>query len=277
VYRVDMVATLNEAARKAGVIVDYHLKVDTGMGRLGVPYWELEKFLEEIKRFNHVYLDGVLTHFASADDTAQDDFTAEQVRRFDSSVRSVAVAGFKPTYFHLSNSAGTQSHPEAWGNLVRTGGLIYGLWQDTTAPVATPLDLRPVMSLHSRITLLKDVPAGQSLGYGCTFQTSRQSIIATLPVGYDDGYRRDLSNNAKVIVLSPAGPQYADVVGRVSMDIVLLDVTDVKGVSLGNQVTMLGERDGLSITAADLAARVGTISYEITCNISGRVPRIYCQ
>jgi alanine racemase len=276
-YRVEMVAALDEAARQAGVVVDYHLKIDTGMGRLGVPYWELQSFLDQIKRFNHVYLDGLLTHFASIDDPNQDDFTKEQTRRFDSAVRTVATAGFKPNYFHMSNSAGTYTHPEAWGNLVRTGGLIYGLWRDTTSPGEELLDLKPVLSLHSRITHLKEVPIGQHLGYGCTFTTTRPSKIATLPVGYDDGYRRDLSNNAQVMVLSAAGALLADVVGRISMDRIMVDVTDVVGVTLGNEVILLGERDGISITAEDLAARINTISYEITCNISGRVPRIYQQ
>ena len=157
VYRIDMIESLNEAAKEAGVVADYHLKVDTGMGRLGVPHWELPAFLEQMKRFNHVYLDGLLTHFASADDPTQNDLTAEQIRLFDSSVRAAAIAGFKPTYFHLSNSAGTYCHPEARGNLVRTGGLVYGLWGDTVAPTIN-IDLKPVMSLHSRITLLKTVP-----------------------------------------------------------------------------------------------------------------------
>ena len=155
--------------------------------------------------------------------------------------------------------------------MVRPGGALYGFTRDVfPANMAVP-ELKAVMSVHSRIALLKSVPAGEKLGYGCTFETSRESLIATIPIGYDDGYRRALSNRGRVIVRG----KWAPVVGRVSMDLTLVDVTEIAGVAEGDQVTMLGRQGDLEITAEELGQLAGTISYEITCGISNRVPRIY--
>ena len=155
--------------------------------------------------------------------------------------------------------------------MVRPGGALYGFTRDVLpSNIETPA-LRPVMSLHSRVMLLKNVPRGEYLGYGCTFQTQRDSLIATIPIGYDDGYRRALSNKARVIVRG----KFAPVVGRVSMDLTLVDVTEAPKVSLDDHVTLLGQDGESSITAEDLGELAGTISYEITCGISNRVPRIY--
>ena len=155
--------------------------------------------------------------------------------------------------------------------MVRPGGVLYGFSRDVLPPKFATLTLRPVMSLRSRIMLLKTVGKGEKLGYGCSFETSRDSLIATIPIGYDDGYPRTLSNRGRVIVSG----KFAPVVGRVSMDLILVDVTDVPGVSLDEQITLLGQDGELSISAEDLAELAGTISYEISCGISSRVPRIY--
>jgi alanine racemase len=152
--------------------------------------------------------------------------------------------------------------------------VLYGLWRDVLPPSVANPPLLPVLSLHSRITLLKWVPLGETIGYGCTFEASRRSLIATLPVGYHDGYMRGLSNRAHVIVRG----MYAPVVGRVSMDLTLIDVTDVSGVEVDDQVTLLGwdrQNPQLKIAAEDLARIAGTLSYEVTCGISERVPKVY--
>jgi alanine racemase len=155
--------------------------------------------------------------------------------------------------------------------MVRPGGTLYGFVRDVLPENVAAPPLRPVMSLYSRIMLLKEVGKGKKLGYGGTFETKRDSLIATLPIGYDDGYRRRFSNLGRVIVCG----QFAPVVGRVSMDLTLVDVTDVRGVSLNDQVTLLGREGSASVSAEDLAEVIGTISYEITCGISDRVPRRY--
>ena len=155
--------------------------------------------------------------------------------------------------------------------MVRLGGILFGLGGDILpAGIAKP-DLQPVMSLHSKIAQLKKVPAGETLGYGRTFTTTRDSLIASIPIGYDDGYRRALSNRGRVIVRG----QFAPVVGRVSMDLTLIDVTDVPEVALDDQVTLLGSEGDLSISAEEVGKLSETISYEITCGISSRVPRVY--
>ena len=157
--------------------------------------------------------------------------------------------------------------------MVRPGGSLYGFVRDVfPANVVRPA-LKPVMSVHSRIVLLKSVGPGEKLGYGCTFETKRESLIGTIPIGYDDGYRRSFSNRGKMIVRG----HFAPVVGRVSMDMTLIDVTDVPNVTSDDYVTLLGSEGEVAITAEDLGELAGTISYEITCGISNRVPRIYLE
>lgn len=272
VFRHDMIQAIDSAAASAGVIADVHLKVDTGMGRLGVRFDQLGEFIEPLKNFKNVRVDGLMTHFAAADDLACQPLTLDQIRRFNDSVDLLREHGYRPTYLHLANSAGIYGHRESWGNMVRPGGVLYGLWRDVLPLSVGEPGLLPVMSMHSTISLLKWVPEGETIGYGCTFEASRKTLIATLSVGYHDGYMRGLSNRSNVIVRGT----YAPVVGRVSMDLTLIDVTNVPGVEVGDHVTLLGsDNSGHSITAEDLARIAGTFSYEVTCGVSSRVPRIY--
>ena len=274
VYRRDMFEVLNHAAADAGTIADVHVKVDTGMGRLGVRADQIAEFVAMLGQFPNVRVDGLMTHLAAADDAACEPLTVDQIRRFDEAVAAFREHGYRPTHLHLANSAGVYSHREAWGNMVRPGGVLYGLWRDVLPETVGDPHLRPVMSLHARIMLLKWVPRGETIGYGCTFEASRRSLIATVPIGYHDGYMRGLSNRAHVIVRGV----YAPIAGRVSMDLTLIDVTDVPGVELQDQVTLLGwdrRHAELLIKAEDLARIAGTLSYEVTCGVSDRVPRTY--
>ena len=274
VYRLEMIETLNQASANAGVVTEMHVKVDTGMGRLGVRFDQLSEFVGALDRFRNVRIDGIMTHLAAADDAACRPLTHDQIQRFEDAVVVFRDHGYRPTHLHLANSAGVYGHREAWGNLVRPGGVLYGLWRDVLPVTIREPRLLPVMSLHSRISLLKWVPPGETIGYGCTFEASRRSLIATLPVGYHDGYMRGLSNRAHVIVRG----MYAPVVGRVSMDLTLIDVTDVSGVEVDDQVTLLGwnrQHPKLQITAEDLARIAGTLSYEVTCGVAERVPKVY--
>lgn len=274
VYRLDMIEALNRAAANAGVVVDAHLKVDTGMGRLGIRFDNLSEFVTALEPFRNVRIDGLMSHLAAADDTACQPLTRDQIQRFEEAVELFRDLGYRPTHLHLANSAGVFGHRESWGNMVRPGGVLYGLWRDVLPVTVSDAELLPVMSLHSRISMLKWVPAGETIGYGCTFEASRRSLIATLPIGYHDGYMRGLSNRAHVIVRGI----YVPVVGRVSMDLTLIDVTNVPDVEIDDQVTLLGwnnQNRGLKITAEDLARISGTLSYEVTCGVSERVPRVY--
>jgi alanine racemase len=272
VYRVDMIEAMDAAASAANLVADVHVKIDTGMGRLGVRYDAVREFVDSISRFKHIRIDGLMTHFAAADDPSLDHFTAEQLARFREAVKTFRERGYNPTYQDMANSAATFAHPEAWGNMVRPGGVLYGLWRDVLAPANDrPRLLRPVMAVRSQITLLKQVHRGESLGYGCTFEAPREMLVATLPIGYNDGYVRGLSNRGRVIVRG----HYAPVVGRISMDLTIIDVTDIPDVAPGDCVTLLGMDGELSVPAEEIAKTAGTLSYEITCGISKRVPRLF--
>ena len=271
VYRRDMIESFDRVAREHGVVARVHLKIDTGMGRLGVRFDALPEFCDALKRCENIHLYGLMTHLAAADDPNREDFTKTQLDRFAQAASVLRERGFTPTYFHGANSAAAFAFPESRGNMVRPGATLYGFVRDVLPANIPAPPLQPVMSVRSRIMLLKQVDKGEKLGYDCTFETTRESLIATLPIGYDDGYPRALSNRGRVIVRG----KFAPVVGRVSMDLTLIDVTDVAGVSLNDQVTLLGREGKLAITAEDIAELAGTISYEIACGISSRVPRVY--
>jgi alanine racemase len=271
VYRLDMIEAFDRAARERNIVADVHLKVDTGMGRLGVRFDEIADFAGALQRFENIRVAGVMTHFAAADEPSCGPLTQDQIRRFERARAVLGEYGVKPTYNHLANSAAVFGQPAARGNMVRPGGVLYGLWRDILAPADRDVNLRPVMSLHSRITLLKWVSPGETLGYGCTFEASRKTLVATIPIGYDDGYMRALSNRGHAIIRGV----YATVIGRISMDLTLIDVTNVPDVELDDEVMLMGEQAGLSITAEELGKTAGTLSYEVTCGISDRVPRVY--
>ena len=272
IYRLDMLASLNQAAIADGVTADVHIKIDTGMGRLGVRFDQVKQIAAQLSEFQNLRLDGLMTHLAAADDHSCEPLTHSQVQRFNSAASVFNEHGFNPEHLHLSNSAGTFDHSEARGTMVRPGGVLYGMWRDVLDQTHKhELKFQPVMSVRSSICLLKWVPAGETIGYGCTFEVSRPTLVATLPLGYHDGYMRGLSNRGRVIVRGA----YASVIGRVSMDLTLIDVTNIPGVTVGDVVTLLGNDGGLSVTAEDLARIAGTLSYELTCGISERVPRVY--
>jgi len=271
VYRLDMAEAIDRAARDAGVVADVHVKVDTGMGRLGVRYDEAAEFADALRRFKNVRVDGLMTHFAAADDPALREFTDTQRGRYLAAVETFRGRGHSLTYEDMANSAATYSLPETRRNMVRAGAILYGMWRDVLLPTPGPPPLRPVMTLCSHICLLKRVPAGETLGYSCSYRVERETLVATLPVGYKDGFQRGLSNCGRVIVRGC----YAPVVGRVSMDLTLVDVTDVPGVALNDRVTLIGQDGPLAVSAEEFALRAGTISYDVLCAVSERVPRVY--
>ena len=272
IFRIESAEALDSAAAARGITANFHLKIDTGMGRVGVLSRDISDFAEKLKQFRNLSLEGVMTHFASADDL-NDDFTERQIEEFQTAVSVLRSKGFAPKIIDMANSPGAIARPASRGNLVRLGGILYGLGGDVLpAGIEQPV-LKPVMSLHSRIAALKKVPSGTPLGYGRTFTTRNESIIATVPIGYHDGYPRSLSNAAKVIINGTLCP----VVGRISMDWTLADVTNAAKVSVMDEVLLIGESGSHSILAEDLAGIIGTISYEITCGIGSRVPRVFIR
>lgn len=269
IYQVENAELLDRAAHERGSIANIHVKIDTGMGRIGVRYDAVGEFAEHLKQFKNVRLEGLMTHFAAADDLGENEFTSLQITRFDDAVKAFEDRGFHPIYRDLANSPGAIVHPAARQTMVRLGGVLYGLGGDVLPKKADKPELKPVLSLHSRIAHIKHVPEGETLGYSRTFRTERDSVIATVPIGYDDGYPRLLSNLARAIV----GGAYVPIVGRVSMDWILLDISEIPNIDIGDEVVLIGEKDGLEIPTEELAGRIGTISYEITCGINRRVTR----
>lgn len=271
VYRLDVAEKLNSAAAGKNAVIDVHLKIDTGMNRIGIRFDAVDEFTEKFLRFRNLNVKGVMTHFAAADDLAQNDFTNLQIKRFYDAVSILEAKGFRPLYKDLANSPGAVAHENSRGNLVRLGGILYGLGEDVLPRDIPKPEMKAVMSVRTKISCIKKVPAGETLGYSRTFQTKRDSVIATIPIGYYDGYRRNLSNKSRVIIRE----RFASVVGNISMDWTIVDVTDIPGAAIDDDVTVIGRDGDLSVTAADLAEIGETISYEITCGISKRVRKIY--
>jgi alanine racemase len=242
--------------------ITIHLKLDSGMGRMGVVESELPRVIEMIRATPRLHIGGVYTHFANADD-AGDPFTEMQIANFDRMVATLRGNGIEAPLHHLANSAATLRGLVRPGDFARVGIALYG--PETIATATGTIE--PVIRWRTEIMRLKELPAGHVIGYGKTFRTSRPSRIATLPVGYADGYDRLLSNRAEVLVRG----QRAPVVGRVSMDLITIDVTDIPDACAGDEVILLGD----GITAEDLAAWGQSVSYEVFCRISARVPRVY--
>lgn len=273
IYDEAAATALNDFASRRNLVVDIHVKVDTGMGRVGIPIESVGDFASLLTSLKNLRVEGLMTHFAAADEPGENDFTEGQIAALENARIIFEDQGIVPSIIDLANSAGAVAHVRSRASMVRLGGVLYGLGDDVL-PKNIPLpELKPVMSLYSAINFLKKVPKGKTLGYGRTFETRRDSVIATVPIGYQDGYMRSFSNRSHAIVGSIKVP----VVGRISMDWTLLDVTDVAGVSLGQKVTLIGESEGMRVSAADLAALAGTISYEVTCGINRRVGRRYVE
>ena len=270
------VEVLNDAAQRLGAARQpIHLKIDTGMARLGVTLADLPSLCRVIQRASHVVLEGVSTHFASSE-AADAPETQLQIENFDRALRIVKDAGFSPALCHMDNTGGILSRPDSWRDMVRPGIALYGYTLPlrgavTSADRRAAPRVQPVLSWRTRIISIRQFAPGQAIGYGGTYKTTAPSRIAVLPVGYADGYRRALSNRGRVIIRNA----YAPIVGAVSMDLTLVDVTNIPGVAEGDDALLIGSRGSLSVDAAELAELSGTVPYEILCGISKRVPRVH--
>jgi alanine racemase len=271
-FSLEQAQALNQAAARLFRKAQVHLKIDTGMGRLGILYADVPSFLAEVRKLPNIALEGVMSHFASADELDESGryFTSLQSERFEWVVSEVRTAGFAPRYIHIANSAAALIRDLAPCNLVRPGIALYGALP--SPDFQGKLNLRPVMRLKSRIAMLKWVEPGTSISYGRRFTPAERTLIASVPVGYADGYPRRLTNRGEVLVRG----RRVRVAGTVCMDWVMLDVTDVPGVAAGDEVILMGpDGEGNCIHAEELAQWAGTIPYEIFCGISKRVPRLY--
>ncbi|MFW6289203.1 MAG: alanine racemase [Spirochaetota bacterium] len=244
-----------------------HLKIDTGMGRIGCRTEEAPELARRIADAESLSLGGVSTHFASSD-SGDDRYTKEQIARFNAAIGAIREAGVDPGIVHAANSGGVLAHPESWYDMVRPGILAYGYYPSNEQE--RHLDLRPVMELVSKVVYIKEVNAGEAVSYGMTWRATHRTHIGTIPVGYGDGYNRLLSNRASVQI---DGVNYP-IVGRVCMDQLMVDLGPVCTVDRYADATLFGPGTGAP-TAEDLAALCGTVTYEITCSVTKRVPRMY--
>jgi alanine racemase len=268
VLDLDMARILDQRLRGAMRPFPVHVKVDTGLGRLGVPMAELPEFLGELKKLRNLEVAGLCSHLLSPVRVVGEAID-RQVAAFQRAVELFAIHGLAARIRHLANSAATVERPDLHFDAVRPGLVLYGLYPAGVRQA--PLPLRPAMTLRTIVLQLRRLPAGHGLGYDQTFVTDRESRIAALPIGYADGYPRCLSNRAQVLIRGRRAP----VVGRISMDVTLVDVTDVPGVEPGDEVVLWGSQDGQEISVDEVASWAGTISYELLTRLGRRVQRLY--
>ncbi len=295
VFRLEQAEALARAATRLGLLepVPIHLKIDTGMARLGLPLAELKAFAENVKKLPQIDLEGVFSHLASSE-VLDDDDTSSQIQRYDEALRTLAECGLHPRLRHLANSGAVSARPNTWHNFVRPGLALYGYEQPVyrdgfVVNDAPTLPLKPVLSWKTHILGLRNVPAGQALGYNGAYVTPAPARIAAVSVGYGDGLSRKVSIHAGDPVPSldddPAvgrgevliRGQRVPMVGRISMDLTLLDVTRVPGVSIGDEAVLIGRSGNEHISAWDLARSSDTVVYETLCNLSKRVPRRHAE
>lgn len=262
---------LDAAARAAGVTVDVHIKLDTGMSRAGLLAQGAENGMqaaqaaERICRLPNLHVTGMYTHFSVADTPAEDAYTAWQLENYMRVYRYLSEKGLRPETCHTSNSACILAHPETQIDMVREGIMLYGMYPDS---VPRQGELRPVMTLKTRVSQVRELPAGTTVSYGRTYRSDTPFQTAVMLAGYADGYPRRLSNNTTVTIHGKRYPQ----VGRICMDMCMANITGAENIARGDEVTLIG---GDSITWEEAAEKVGTINYELTCLVTARTKRIY--
>jgi alanine racemase len=270
---LDEAQLFEEEARQRRKTVDVHVEVDTGMGRVGFWHEDAAKNVVEIAALPHVRVAGLYTHFPSADENR--DETRRELGLFQIVVQALAVKGVNIPSLHAANSAAVLTLPESHLNMVRTGLILYGITPN--APRASTLphsnEFRPLLSFKARVAFVKDVAAGRTVSYGQTFTADKPMRIATVTAGYADGFSRHLSNKAEVLV----GDKRCPVIGRVTMDQIMVDVTQLPHVQCGDEVVFIGQQGDAQITATDVARWEDTIPWEVLCGITktARVPRVY--
>jgi alanine racemase len=281
IHRCEQLRSLNQAAAKRGrrKAVPFHLKMDTGMNRLGIAPSDVDCFARQLAKCPHLCLGGIFTHFASSEafsPAPQGEQTREQEEHFYVALERLRKLGIDPGIVHLANSAAIAARPETWADMVRPGVILYGYHPGYDPPehrneAERRLPLKPVMSLRTRIISLRTIPAGSGVGYGAKFVTQRPSVIAVLAAGYGDGIHRSLGNRGSVLVHGKLAP----IVGIVSMDVTMVDVSDVPGVEIGDVVTIYGVDGEHTHPANQVAREIGTVTSDLLCAVSQRVPRLY--
>lgn len=271
IYEYSHAELLSREALRQNFRIPVHVKIDTGMGRLGfLPAEDTIDILAEMMELPGIYVEGIYTHLANAD-VCDSGYTEEQLERYFWFLNKLEERNVKVPIRHAANSAGILNYPQAHLDMVRPGIVLYGLLP--YSPMENAPELKPVMSLKAQIASVKKMPVGSKIGYGCTCELEKNCVIAVLPLGYADGYTRHFSNNCCVLV----GGHRVPLLGRVCMDQIMVDVSEIPDVAIGDEAVLLGQQESAEITAEELALQAGTINYEIVCMISHRVPRTYIK
>ena len=272
VFSYEMAKMVSDAAVKLAKTAKIHIKVDTGMGRIGfIPEENIGDEVLKISKLPNIEINGIFTHFSTSDEKDKT-FTKLQYDRFKYAIDEIEKKGIKLAVKHCANSAAIMDFDDLGFNMVRAGIILYGMYPSDEV-IKENLSLKPVMSIKTHISYVKKVGKNIPVSYGRTYYTDKESVIATVPVGYADGYIRKMQNGGRVIVKG----HYANIVGRVCMDQFMIDITDVPDVSSGDEVILMGSDGKLSITAEEIANVLDTINYEVVCMIGKRVPREYIK
>jgi alanine racemase len=276
-YRMDMAKSLSESAMRLGTAAKVHLKIETGTNRQGIPLSDLPSFVNELTKLPALEVDGVYTHFANIEDTLDPSFAKSQVRRFREALGILEGSGIRPPQIHASATAGTLLYSEMDFTMVRVGIGAYGIWPSRETQIAARergrlLTLAPVLTWKTRVAQVKNVNAGEYVGYGLTYRAGRPMRLVVLPIGYYDGYDRKLSSSGRALIHGEPAP----VVGRVAMNMTMLDVTDI-GAELDDEVVLIGRQSNAEIRVEELAEKIGTISYEVVARINPLIPRRICS
>lgn len=260
----ELAVNLNKISGINNKSVNIHIKIDTGMGRLGVLCKDAVGFIKRLHKLKFLNIEGIFTHLSLAD--INRDFTLYQINMFNSMNKKLARSGIRIPLVHVANSLGVASYNESHFNMVRPGLIMYGLYPDEDLDIK----LKPVLSLKTKIVYFKKVPCGYGISYGYTYVTKKDTTVVNLPIGYGDGYPRNLSNLAPVII---KGKRFK-ISGRICMDQIMVDVGNLK-VRVGDEVVLIGCQGKSKITTEELASLSGTIPYEIVCGLGSRIPRLY--
>jgi alanine racemase len=270
IYDYENALALNNTAEQLNQKAKIHIKIDTGMGRLGIKADDGLEFVKKINKLPHIIIEGIYTHFAAADEENKE-FTFKQFDQFKNLSSQLEKNNINIAIKHVSNSAAFLDLPELQMDMVRVGIISYGLWP--SKEVKNRINLKPVMSLKSRLAHVKIVDEGTPISYGRTYKTKKKSKIGTIPLGYADGYNRLLSSNFEIIIKGKRVP----IVGRICMDQFMVDLTTVEKAKKGDLVTLIGEDKGEEIKAAEMAEKINTINYEIVSSFTKRLPRVYVE
>jgi len=276
VYDRETATTLSKLATNYGKLANVHIKVDTGMCRQGLPMNEFEKFLDYVHKLENVKIEGVATHFATSDQVEDDSHFRKQLDNFNKIIGIIKKKNIEIPLLHCANSGAVLLHPETHFNLVRPGLSIYGYYSSKEVEDACKkknIKLIPSLTLKTKITAIKEIPENSQIGYSCTYTTKRKTKIAVLPIGYHDGLNRKLSNNGHVLINN----HKADIIGIVSMNITVVDVTNIPNVSIDDEVVIIGQQQNESITIEEIAKMARTNNYEIIARLPENIPRYYIK